>query len=285
MTGQSKGKKRNVATHITAAGVGALISFPLWKMATIGQSGWKTEGSMFYDRMLSAMKPPYKGVAATLFGMTWARASIFFFSEYMKPKMLADGYGQAAATSVPPLIMGTFAQVANMPLVRATITVQNPASPHANIFGAFREITEKQGARGLWHGTWPAVLKTVPKYIIAVAVKDWCEHNLAPEHEQMGFTVHQRELVRSAKKSVSAGVLGAALTNPFDVVRNEMFKTNEKAITVTRRLWEQDGPSFMIRGCGRNMISVAFPVALTIFLVDIFEDFSFLKGTETQSAN
>jgi len=272
-----KKKEKNALVHITAAGVGALISFPLWKMATIGQSGWKTEGAMFYDKMISAMKPPYKGVAATLFGMTWARASIFFFSEWWKPLLLADGWGQAVATSVPPLIMGTFAQVANMPLVRATITVQNPASPHANIFSAMREIISQQGIKGLWHGTGPAVGKTVPKYIVAVAVKDWCEHHLAPPEKQMGFSMHQKKLIRSAKKSVSAGVLGACLTNPFDVIRNEMFKTNEGTIKVTKRLWAEMGPSFMVRGCARNMISVAFPVALTIFLADLFHDIPFLQ--------
>lgn len=273
-----KPKEKNAAVHITAAGVGALISFPLWKMATIGQSGWKTEGAMFYEKMISAMRPPYKGVAATLFGMTWARASIFFFSEWWKPQLLEQGYGQAVATSVPPLVMGTFAQVANMPLVRATITVQNPASHHPNIFSAMKEIIAKQGARGLWHGTGPAVGKTVPKYIVAVAVKDWCEQHLAPPAQQPGFTEHQRKLVRSAKKSVSAGVLGACLTNPFDVVRNEMFKTNEGAIAVTRRLWGEIGPSFLVRGCARNMISVAFPVAITIFLADIFNEMSFLQS-------
>ena len=34
-------------------------------------------------------------------------------------------------------------------------------------------------------------------------------------------------LRRSAVKSVAAGVAGAALTNPLDVIRNEMFKTDE----------------------------------------------------------
>ena len=31
----------------------------------------------------------------------------------------------------------------------------------------------------------------------------------------------------SAAKSVAAGIAGAALTNPIDVIRNEMFKTEE----------------------------------------------------------
>jgi len=267
-------RKKNPAVHISAAGIAALVSFPLWKMATIGQSGWKTEGQMFYDKMLSACKPPYKGVVATLFGMTWARAGIFQGSEYFKPIMLDQNYSMAAATSIPPLIIGTFAQVVNMPLVRATITVQNPASVHTNIFGACKEIIKVQGLRGLWHGTGPAVGKTVPKYVVAVAIKDWCQKNL-DQVDQDDPNAHFWSLWRSAKKSVAAGVFGAALTNPFDVIRNEMFKTNQGLMKTTRSLYADMGYKFMVRGVGRNMISVALPVALTIFLADIFNDFAF----------
>merc|ERR1719266_2972037 len=98
----------------------------------------------------------------------------------------------------------------------------------------------------------------------------------------MGFNYHQKSLVRSAKKSVAAGTLGACLTNPFDVVRNEMFKTNQGMITVTRKLWAEMGPQFLVRGCARNMISVAFPVALTIFLADIFGELSVFHSTQKQ---
>lgn len=279
---QPKERAKNPAVHISAAGVAALISFPLWKMATIGQSGWKTDGQMFYDKMISACKPPYKGVVATLFGMTWARAAIFHGSEYFKPIMLEQDYGMAAATSIPPLIIGTFAQVVNMPLVRATITVQNPTSIHSNIIGASKEIIATQGIKGLWHGTVPAVGKTVPKYIVAVAIKDWCQKNLARADSDSDHK-HFWSLWRSAKKSVAAGVCGAALTNPFDVIRNEMFKTNLGIVASTRKLYGEMGYKFMVRGVARNMISVALPVALTIFLADIFNDLEVFHPSENKA--
>lgn len=67
-------------------------------------------------------------------------------------------------------------------------------------------------------GLTPAILKTVPKYIVAVAVKDYMEENLPKVSDP-----HNKSevLMRSAIKSVSAGVAGAALTNPLDVIRNE----------------------------------------------------------------
>ena len=64
---------------------------------------------------------------------------------------------------------------------------------------------------------FPGVLKTVPKYITAVLVKDWMEDYLPPADKND----HSATLKRSAIKSVSAGVVGAALTNPLDVLRNE----------------------------------------------------------------
>lgn len=61
------------------------------------------------------------------------------------------------------------------------------------------------------------MLKTVPKYMTAVVVKDFMEENL-PHVEPNDKAGH---LYRSAAKSVAAGIAGAVLTNPLDVIRNE----------------------------------------------------------------
>lgn len=60
-------------------------------------------------------------------------------------------------------------------------------------------------------------MKTVPKYITAIVVKDIMEDILPPVDK----TDRQATIIRSATKSVTAAVAGAALTNPFDVLRNE----------------------------------------------------------------
>jgi len=52
----------------------------------------------------------------------------------------------------------------------------------------------------------------------AVAVRDWCEEKLP----NFGDKDNPRlKLIRSAIKSCCAGIAGAALTNPLDVIRNE----------------------------------------------------------------
>ena len=165
----------------------------------------------------AVVQPPYRGVVATMFGMTWARAAIFFGSDKGKEMMLNSGFNPALAQAVPPFLIGTFVQIANMPLVRATITIQDPKSELSNTMSALVHIYKTRGINGLFHGVSAAIMKTVPKYICAVAVKDYMEEALpksAPGDKQ-GY------LMRSAVKSVAAGLAGAALTNPLDVIRNE----------------------------------------------------------------
>jgi hypothetical protein len=79
------------------------------------------------------------------------------------------------------------------------------------------QLYSTKGIASLWHGTSAGIMKTVPKYITAIVVKDIMEE-LLPKVDK---TDKKASLLRSALKSVTAGVAGAALTNPFDVLRNE----------------------------------------------------------------
>jgi hypothetical protein len=78
--------------HLAASAIAAIINFPLWKASAIGQSGFdkavagsgsasSTVTMNFAQRYVAALKPPYKGVTATIGGMTWARAFIFYGSD------------------------------------------------------------------------------------------------------------------------------------------------------------------------------------------------------------
>lgn len=165
----------------------------------------------------AVVQPPYRGVMATMLGMTWARAAIFFCSDVGKDYMKEHGFNIALAQTVPPLLIGTFVQIANMPLVRATITIQDPGSKLNSVTEALVHIYRTKGVSGLYHGVSAGIMKTVPKYITAVAVKDYMEDRLprAEPGDKNGA------MVRSAIKSVAAGVAGAVLTNPLDVLRNE----------------------------------------------------------------
>ena len=87
-------------------------------------------------------------------------------------------------------------------------------------------------------------------------------------------TYDRDRLCRSAAKSATAGVAGAALTNPLDVIRNEMFKTNESLLKTVKRLVHETGYGFATRGMAKNLVAVAIPVGCTIFFTDVLIQFT-----------
>jgi hypothetical protein len=258
------------ARHFAASFIAAIVNFPLWRASAVAQSGFVLPGNNVVQRYINALMPtsmPYRGVSATLFGMTWARGAIFYGSQTGKDIMKDMGYSKSSCQLVPPLIISTLVQFANMPLVRATITIQNPESGLNSVREALIHIYKRKGVSGLWHGVSAGVLKTVPKYVVAVAVKDYLEDALP--REPVETRTKYGEMSRSAIKSISAGLAGAILTNPLDVLRNEMFKTDLGLRVTYQRLVKEEGVAFLFRGMAANCTAVAIPIAMTIFVTDI----------------
>jgi len=247
-------------SHLGASAVAALVNYPLWKASAIRQSGFKTPSMSAYLE--------YRGAAAVVFGMTWARAAIFFGSDYYKIRLKNAGFSEPIAIAVPPLLLSSVVQCINMPIVRASITMQNPETygdpRYKTTFSTLKYMVHEKGIRKLWHGLSAGLAKSVPKYMTSVVVKDWMENALPQAETQEQF------LVRAATKSVFAGLAGAVLTNPMDVIRNEMFKTDQSLISTTRSLNSRLGfRTWSIRGLYANLIAVSVPITLTIFLTDI----------------
>ena len=184
-------------------------------------------------------------------GMSWARAAIFYGSDRGKEILVSMGVSDTTATILPPLFVSTAVQCVNMPLVRSTILLQNPESNVPNIRESLRQIYTNHGLGGLWHGTSAGILKTVPKYCTAIFVKDYMERAL-PAVDPESPTRDRDRLLHSAIKSSAAGVAGAVLTNPLDVIRNEMFKTNLGLFDAIRSLHSELGLGFLIRGMSRT---------------------------------
>jgi len=257
--------------YFSASGTSALMFFPLWKAAAIGQSGYKVAGQGYWTKYLSAMKPPWRGSLVVIGGMTWARASIFYGSDIGSRWMRRQGFGTGVSATVPSLLVSTFAQTVNQPFVRSSIMLQNPGEQlAARLFpnaAMLKHLVATKGVLSLWVGLDAAILKTVPKYIVAVVIKDYMGEWLAP----VDPNDHRANMVKSAKISVTAGVAGAVLTNPLDVVRNEMFKTEERMIPCMVRMSRETGLRWFARGIGKNWVAVAAPIASTIFLTDRFK--------------
>jgi len=282
MGGDSRAKD-HPREYVIASAVSAGINYPLWRASAIGQSGFRVAASSVPPAVsglvaavhpsvapfLYAFAPPYRGITATILGMTWARAAIFWGSDCGKEMLQTNfpGLHPSIHVLVPPLVCSTLVQCANQPVVRASITLQNPESNLPNVRAALRHIHSRHGLGGLWHGTSAGILKTVPKYCAAVVVKDLMEDFLPPI-DPSSPTAESDALWRSAQKSAMAGLAGAALTNPLDVIRNEMFKTNHGLIETVTNLRKTLGWRFMTRGIGKNMVAVAIPVSFTIFFTD-----------------
>jgi hypothetical protein len=105
----------DLVSYLTGAGLAAVVNFPLWKAAAIGQSGFRTRGTTFWQQLRVLFGPPYKGVVATMFGMTWARAAIFYCADLGKKKLLALGVNNQTATSVPAVAISTIVQARQLP--------------------------------------------------------------------------------------------------------------------------------------------------------------------------
>jgi hypothetical protein len=198
----------------------SVVIVPKWRASAIAQSGFKMEGSnALHQYFRAVIQPPYRGVIATILGMSWARGAIFYGSD--RGRCLLErqlGVTGPISLVLPPLTIATCVQIINMPLVRSTITIQNPNSELKSVSQALLHIYRTKGIAALWHGTSAGILKAVPKYITAVVVKDLMEQWLPPVSDPKD---KKHKLQRSAIKSVAAGVAGAVLTNPLDVLRNE----------------------------------------------------------------
>jgi len=123
----------------------------------------------------------------------------------------------------------------------------------------------------------------IPKYCTAILVKDFMEERLPQVEDPSSPTYDRDRLIRSAAKSATAGIAGAALTNPLDVIRNEMFKTNESLVATIRRLVNETGYEFATRGMAKNLVAVAIPVGCTIFFTDALIQFTTNRNNDIDS--
>eukprot|EP00730_Choanoeca_flexa_P019215 TRINITY_DN9380_c0_g1_i4.p1 TRINITY_DN9380_c0_g1~~TRINITY_DN9380_c0_g1_i4.p1 ORF type:complete len:268 (+),score=43.13 TRINITY_DN9380_c0_g1_i4:79-882(+) len=262
-------KNEKPLAYFAASGTSALINYPLWKASAIGQAGFKLKSKTYLGQYAEALRPPYRAAAHVVAGMTWARAAIFYGSDYGRIYLKAVGAPSSVATVTPPLLLSIMVQAVNMPLVRCSIMLQDPESKFKSVTAVGRDIVARRGYQGLWHGLSAGIAKTVPKYVTAVVVKQQLDRYLAPVDRHSD---RQGWLLRSAKKAVVAGVAGAVLTNPFDVIRNTMFKTELTMYGAVQHLYQAEGMAFAARGVAKNLVAVAIPVTVTIFLTDVYSN-------------
>lgn len=204
-------------------------------------------------------------------GITWARGAIFLGSDAGSLVLRGYGFDSSVASTLPPLVTSAFVQVANQPLVRSTTMLQDPACRISKTcrfptLEVLRSLWVDKGVSAWWRGTNVSLVATVPKYVVAIAVKDWMEERLPPAEEYDRWAV----LWRTFQKATAAGLAGTIVTQPFDVLRNEMFRYDEGSRETTRRLFATEGSRWLVRGFGRNVLTTPAPIVATIVFTDLF---------------
>ena len=251
--------------HLSGAAASALLTFPLWRYATMAQAKYEVAGGGLkasrLGTMFAVLGPPYRGAIGIVGGMTLARGGIFLCSDLGSRLLAERGVERPLSVVVPPLAASTVVQFLKQPIVRGGVMLQDPSAPRKTLVGTLRYLCETRGLRSLWHGTGAGLLKTAPKYCVAIAAKDALEGRLPPA------TTHGDALVRDAVKASAAATAGALLTNPLDVLRNEMFKTDLPFFRTLAYL-NAHHANWAFRGARQNLLAVAVPVASTIFFTD-----------------
>ena len=241
--------------YLVGSGLAATLSYPAWRLAAQRQSAFHVKAGL-----ANALKPPYKGMLSVVGGMTWARAFILYAGD------AAQTHDSLLVGASATTVASVFVQLVNQPLIRASITLQNPEAQTSGLGGTLLDIWQRQGVAGLWRGTSMGLAKTVPKYTSSVLIKHSVERNAAYVEVERHSPV-----TALAVKGIVAGVGGAALTNPMDVVRNQMFKTDQRCLECLAALRTTHGSSWMWRGVGANAFSAGLPVALAVFAIDLIQ--------------
>ncbi|CAE7457994.1 Slc25a25 [Symbiodinium sp. CCMP2456] len=262
--------------YLLASAVSSFVTLPVWKAATIGQSGYALTAESSLGRFLEAARPPYRGSFVVVSGRTWAQAMIFFGSDEGSRWLRRCGWSSLWASCVPPLLISANVQVANQPFVRSSIMLQGDPqvrfahSSHSPNLAVLRYLWRTKGLRALWLGTGVSIARTAPKYVAAVGAKDAMEELLAQDDDMTMASC----VLRSIKKSVAASIAGSIVTNPLDVAQNEMYKTGDSFVSTVKRLQCAEGCRWFFRGVDKNVLASAMPIALTIFLTDAFTQWS-----------
>ena len=131
--GSSSQAKEHPYSYLGASTLSAIINYPLWRASAIGQSGFRVTTAnvpvtikplvevvpVSFRSYMHAFAPPYKGMLATIAGMTWARAAIFWGSDIGKEILQTSfpSLPSSFVTLAPPLVTSIFVQCVNPKLV------------------------------------------------------------------------------------------------------------------------------------------------------------------------
>ncbi|KAI3429728.1 hypothetical protein D9Q98_010043 [Chlorella vulgaris] len=145
-------------------------------------------------------------------------------------------------------------------------------SKYTSMRQALVTIVKEEGVKGLWRGTVPGQLLTVPYTAVQFVALQQCRH-LAQQ-----YGVHDKPRLQTAMPFLSGAVAGAAATiasYPFDLLRTTLAAQGEPAVyrsmtEAARGIVKQNGVRGLYRGLGVTVLEIMPYAALQFGLFDAF---------------
>lgn len=158
-----------------------------------------------------------RGLMTIIAGLAIPRAAIFLGSDVGKTIML-DRYnsGPVAAQFIPQLVVGATVYFINMPFVRARYWMQNPQVSEKTVTQSLAAMYQRSGWFSLFHGWFRNFCIGAPKYMCAMAVRDYVDNAWITEREPLD---RWSWYTRSAIKAGIASLAAAAMATPIHVDR------------------------------------------------------------------
>ena len=221
--------------YFAASGCAAIVNYPLWKASAVAQSGFDARLGV-EGRLRSLLAPldahAYKGLIPVVSGMTWARAVIFYGSDRGAAALRAAGARDPLLTTLPrPPSSSSARRVQLDATSRSCAAGHDPGPPRARTRACPRRCarsTARAGSRGCGAARRRACSRRCP----STARRSRSRNSWSTGCRARARGGRARAL-RGARalggRSCAAALAGAVLTNPLDVIRNEMFKTDLRA--------------------------------------------------------
>ncbi|WIA39300.1 hypothetical protein OEZ86_005417 [Tetradesmus obliquus] len=143
-------------------------------------------------------------------------------------------------------------------------------SHYTGFLNAFKTIVKEEGIRGLWNGTVPGLLLTIPYTAVQFVALQQCKEAAA----KLGWTDRSSTVVSFASGAL-AGAAATVASYPFDLLRTTLAAQGEPKVykgmtSAARAIYKEHGLSGLYRGLGVTLVEIMPYAALQFGLYDAF---------------
>lgn len=190
--------------------------------------------------------------------------------------MLVDALAGAISGCISRVVVGPLDVIKIRFQVQIEPVVSSPAatSKYTGFRQALVTILKEEGITGLWRGTVPGLLLTVPYTAVQFVALHQCKEAAA----RYGLTGPDRPTsssIVSFGSGALAGAAGTVASYPFDLLRTTLAAQGEpkvyhNIVDATRGIVKEGGVRSLYRGLGVTLVEIVPYAALQFGLYDMF---------------